>query len=86
MTELKNELIRHSAADLAAKLAAREVSAVEVTQAHLDRIADVDGQINAFLHVNTEEALAVAAEVDAARRWWRRGRRTSCPGRCADRG
>ncbi|BCW44240.1 Asp-tRNA(Asn)/Glu-tRNA(Gln) amidotransferase subunit GatA [Arthrobacter sp. StoSoilB5] len=67
MTELKNELIRHSAADLAAKLAAREVSAVEVTQAHLDRIADVDGQVNAFLHVNTEEALAVAAEVDAAR-------------------
>ncbi|KUM40443.1 Asp-tRNA(Asn)/Glu-tRNA(Gln) amidotransferase subunit GatA [Arthrobacter sp. EpRS71] len=67
MTELKNELIRHSAADLAAKLAAREVTAVEVTQAHLDRIADVDGQVNAFLHVNSEEALAVAAEVDAAR-------------------
>jgi Asp-tRNA(Asn)/Glu-tRNA(Gln) amidotransferase A subunit family amidase len=39
MTEPKNELIRHSAAELAAKLAAREVTAVEVTQAHLDRIA-----------------------------------------------
>ncbi|MGR0158350.1 Asp-tRNA(Asn)/Glu-tRNA(Gln) amidotransferase subunit GatA [Paenarthrobacter nitroguajacolicus] len=67
MTEMKNELIRHSAADLAAKLVAREVTAVEVTQAHLDRIADVDGQVNAFLHVNSEEALAVAADVDAAR-------------------
>ncbi|MFD1213143.1 Asp-tRNA(Asn)/Glu-tRNA(Gln) amidotransferase subunit GatA [Arthrobacter sp. GCM10027362] len=62
-----NELIRHSAAELAGLLAAREVSAVEVTQAHLDRIAEIDGEINAFLHVNTEEALAVAAEVDTAR-------------------
>src|SRR5438067_717381 len=68
MTELNNtELIRLSAAQLAAKLAAREVTSVEVTQAYLDRIADVDTQINAFLHVNAEEALAVAAEVDAVR-------------------
>ncbi|MCB5293894.1 Asp-tRNA(Asn)/Glu-tRNA(Gln) amidotransferase subunit GatA [Arthrobacter sp. SO3] len=66
MTE-NNELIRSSAAALAGKLAAREVSAVEVTQAHLDRIAAVDGKVHAFLHVNTDEALAVAAEVDAIR-------------------
>lgn len=62
-----SELIKNSAAVLAAKLAAGEVSAVEVTQAHLDRIADVDGDVNAFLHVNTEEALAVAAGVDKSR-------------------
>src|SRR5919106_1659263 len=64
------ELIRNSAAQLAKKLAAGEVSAVEVTQAHLDRIAAVDGGdrgVHAFLHVNTEEALAVAAEVDSIR-------------------
>jgi aspartyl-tRNA(Asn)/glutamyl-tRNA(Gln) amidotransferase subunit A len=61
------ELIRNSAARLAELLAAREVSSVEVTQAHLDRIAEVDGSVNAFLHVNTEEALAVAADVDKAR-------------------
>ena len=71
MTETNStELIRLSAAQLAAKLAAGEVTAVEVTQAHLDRIAAVDGGergVNAFLHVNTEEALAVAAEVDAIR-------------------
>ncbi|MBJ7528734.1 MAG: aspartyl/glutamyl-tRNA amidotransferase subunit A [Nocardioides sp.] len=66
MTE-NNELIRSSAAALAGKLAAREVTAVEVTQAHLDRIAAVDGKVHAFLHVNTDEALAVAAEVDAIR-------------------
>lgn len=60
-------LIRLSAAQLADKLAAGEATAVEATQAYLDRIAAVDGQVNAFLHVNAEEALAVAAEVDAIR-------------------
>lgn len=62
-----NELITSSAAVLAEKLAAGEVSAVEVTQAHLDRISEVDGAVNAFLHVNTDEALQVAADVDKAR-------------------
>ncbi|MFT4469147.1 Asp-tRNA(Asn)/Glu-tRNA(Gln) amidotransferase subunit GatA [Arthrobacter sulfonylureivorans] len=61
------ELITHSAAKLAELLAASEVSSTEVTQAHLDRIAAVDGDVNAFLHVNTDEALAVAADVDKAR-------------------
>ena len=61
------ELIRNSAARLAELRAAKEVSSVEVTQAHLDRIAEVDGSVNAFLHVNTDEALAVAADVDKAR-------------------
>jgi aspartyl-tRNA(Asn)/glutamyl-tRNA(Gln) amidotransferase subunit A len=55
-----------SAADLAAKLASREVSSVEVTQAHLDRIAAVDGDVHAFLHLN-EKALEAAAAVDAKR-------------------
>jgi aspartyl-tRNA(Asn)/glutamyl-tRNA(Gln) amidotransferase subunit A len=65
-----DSLIRSTAAQLAAMLAAGEVTSVEVTQAYLDRIAAVDGGergVNAFLHVNTEEALAVAAEVDAIR-------------------
>jgi aspartyl-tRNA(Asn)/glutamyl-tRNA(Gln) amidotransferase subunit A len=59
-----SELIKLSAADLADKIHKREVSAVEVTQAHLDRIGDVDGAVHAFLHVNTEGALAAAARVD----------------------
>ncbi|MBX3098767.1 MAG: Asp-tRNA(Asn)/Glu-tRNA(Gln) amidotransferase subunit GatA [Salinibacterium sp.] len=59
-------LITLSAADLAAKLASGEVSSVEATQAHLDRIAAVDGDVHAFLHVNSE-ALATAASVDAQR-------------------
>ncbi|MDQ0708119.1 MULTISPECIES: Asp-tRNA(Asn)/Glu-tRNA(Gln) amidotransferase subunit GatA [Arthrobacter] len=64
---MTQEIIHSTAAQLAEKLAAKELSAVEVTQAHLDRIAAVDGEVNAFLHVNTEEALSVAAEVDSAR-------------------
>jgi aspartyl-tRNA(Asn)/glutamyl-tRNA(Gln) amidotransferase subunit A len=60
------DLTRLSAADLAARIHAREVSAVEVAQAHLDRIADVDGTVHAFLHVAGEAALASAALVDAS--------------------
>ena len=37
------------------------MTAVEVTQAHLDRIAAVDGEVHAFLHVDGERALAQAA-------------------------
>jgi aspartyl-tRNA(Asn)/glutamyl-tRNA(Gln) amidotransferase subunit A len=59
------DLVRHSAAALAARIAAREISAVEVTQAHLDRIAEVDGAVHAFLHVDTDNALAAAARVDS---------------------
>ncbi|KNC18772.1 glutamyl-tRNA amidotransferase [Arthrobacter sp. RIT-PI-e] len=61
------ELIHLSADALAQQLAAKQVSAVEATQAYLDRIDAVDGAVNAYLHVNTEEALLVAAEVDQAR-------------------
>src|SRR6188768_4520868 len=59
-------LINLSAAALADKLAAREVSSVEATQAHLDRIAAVDGDIHAFLHVS-DHALDVAADIDRRR-------------------
>ncbi|MCC6269742.1 MAG: Asp-tRNA(Asn)/Glu-tRNA(Gln) amidotransferase subunit GatA [Microbacteriaceae bacterium] len=62
-----SSLISLSASTLAEKLQAREVSSVEVTQAHLDRIAEVDGDIHAFLHIS-RDALATAAEVDGARK------------------
>nr|WP_297424563.1 Asp-tRNA(Asn)/Glu-tRNA(Gln) amidotransferase subunit GatA [uncultured Actinotalea sp.] len=61
------DLTRRSAADLARALRAGEVSSVEVTQAHLDRIAAVDGAVHAFLHVSAEDALATARDVDARR-------------------
>ncbi|MFI5490936.1 Asp-tRNA(Asn)/Glu-tRNA(Gln) amidotransferase subunit GatA [Actinoplanes sp. NPDC051859] len=56
-----------TAAQLAGLIAAGETSAVEVTTAHLDRIAAVDERVHAFLHVDTDGALAAAAEVDARR-------------------
>ncbi len=56
-----------TAADLAGLVAKGEASAVEVTQAHLDRIAAVDGSVHAFLHVDTEGALAAARGVDERR-------------------
>jgi aspartyl-tRNA(Asn)/glutamyl-tRNA(Gln) amidotransferase subunit A len=60
------DLTKLSAAALADKLAARDVSSVEATQAHLDRIAAVDADVHAFLHVN-EHALDVAADIDRSR-------------------
>lgn len=63
---MSSELIRLTAADLAAKLASGEVSSVEATQAHLDRIAAVDADIHAFLHVS-DHALEVAADIDRRR-------------------
>ena len=53
------------AADL---LEAGDVSSVELTQAHLDRIAEVDPDVHAFLHVDTDGALAQAGDADERRR------------------
>ncbi len=61
------DLTRLSAATLAELLAAGTVTSVEVTQAHLDRIDAVDGQVHAFLHISDAEALKTAADVDARR-------------------
>ncbi|MBD7917578.1 Asp-tRNA(Asn)/Glu-tRNA(Gln) amidotransferase subunit GatA [Cellulomonas sp. Sa3CUA2] len=61
------DLTRLTAAELADRLAAREMTSVEATQAHLDRIAAVEPAVHAFLHVAGEEALATAADVDARR-------------------
>jgi len=61
-------MIQQTAAQMADALAKGEITSVELTQAHLDRIAAVDGQVKAFLHVDTEGALAQAKDVDARRK------------------
>ncbi|MGH7290036.1 MAG: amidase family protein, partial [Myxococcota bacterium] len=61
-----SDLVRLDAATLGAKIAAKEVSSTEVTQAHLDQIAATDDRYHAFLHVGAEAALAEAGRVDAA--------------------
>jgi aspartyl-tRNA(Asn)/glutamyl-tRNA(Gln) amidotransferase subunit A len=51
--------------ELRLKLAARELSSRDVTQAYLQRIASTDGELNAFLTVCTDSALVEADAADA---------------------
>ncbi|MDQ1695865.1 MAG: aspartyl-tRNA(Asn)/glutamyl-tRNA(Gln) amidotransferase subunit, partial [Frankiaceae bacterium] len=60
-----SDLVRLTATETAARIAAGDVSALEVTQAHLDRIAAVDDKVHAFLHVDADGARAQARRVDA---------------------
>ncbi|MGV0425122.1 Asp-tRNA(Asn)/Glu-tRNA(Gln) amidotransferase subunit GatA [Corynebacterium tuberculostearicum] len=55
-----------TAAELAEKIHSREITSREVTQAFLDRIAETNEELNSFLHVGAEEALAAAGAVDKA--------------------
>jgi aspartyl-tRNA(Asn)/glutamyl-tRNA(Gln) amidotransferase subunit A len=59
--------IHSTAAEMASKLAAKEISSVELTKQHLDRIASVDGKINAFLHIDNAGALEQAEAIDKKR-------------------
>ncbi len=59
--------IYSTAADMASALAAKEISSVELTKQHLDRIASVDGKINAFLHIDNAGALEQAEAIDKKR-------------------
>ncbi|SDG16785.1 Asp-tRNA(Asn)/Glu-tRNA(Gln) amidotransferase subunit GatA [Microbacterium sp. 77mftsu3.1] len=61
-----SDILKLTAADLSAKLRSGELSSVEATQAHLDRIAAVDGDVHAFLHVS-DHAVEVAQDIDRRR-------------------
>ena len=60
-------MIKTTAAEMSSALAKGEITSVALTKQHLDRITDVDNEVKAFLHVDTESALAQAASVDADR-------------------
>ncbi|MEU3453056.1 Asp-tRNA(Asn)/Glu-tRNA(Gln) amidotransferase subunit GatA [Micromonospora sp. NPDC006766] len=62
-----SDLTRLTASEIAGLVASGDTSAVEVTRAHLDRIAAVEDRVHAFLHVDTEGALAAARAVDERR-------------------
>lgn len=64
---MTDDLTRLSAADLADRLASGAATSVEITQAHLDRIAAVDGDVHAYLHIDGEGALAAARAADERR-------------------
>ena len=60
-------LIKSSAAQMAAALAAGITTSVELTEAHFARIERVDPAVHAFLYLDKAGALAQARESDAKR-------------------
>ena len=59
-------IVFNSASQLAQMIREREVSAVEVLDAHLKQIEQYNGQINAIATLNREEAIPRAIEADEA--------------------
>lgn len=63
---MSDELWRKSAVELARDIRERRVSSQEVIEAHLDRIAEVNPQVNAVVRVLGDQARAAAIEADVA--------------------
>jgi amidase len=61
---MNDELVGRTIRELSGMLRRREVSAVELTRAHLDRIDAVNPEVNAFVTVDAERALREAAAAD----------------------
>ncbi len=63
---MADELWRLGAAELASAIRTREVTSCEAVEAHLRRIEQVNGAVNAVTVVLAEQALAAAEEADRA--------------------
>jgi aspartyl-tRNA(Asn)/glutamyl-tRNA(Gln) amidotransferase subunit A len=61
------ELWRLTISEASELLQRREISAVELTRAHLDRIEQVEGNVRAFVTVTEAEAIRQAEQVDRLR-------------------
>ena len=59
-------MIRRSAHEMAEAIKRREVSSVELTKVHLERIDSVDADVHAFLHVDRAGAIEQATKIDKA--------------------
>ena len=60
----KTDLAFLSTTDLSHLIKNRSVSPVEATQAYLDRIEEIDGKLNSFITVCTEESLKQAKQAE----------------------
>ena len=60
-------IIDMTISDMAAALAAKEFSSVEATKEHLSRIEKADKEINAYIRVTPDQALAAAEASDKRR-------------------
>ncbi|MCA9012954.1 MAG: Asp-tRNA(Asn)/Glu-tRNA(Gln) amidotransferase GatCAB subunit A, partial [Planctomycetaceae bacterium] len=58
---------RQSTRELIRQLNSGELSATQLTQACIDRIAALNGELNAFVDVDAEGALQQASEIDRRR-------------------
>jgi aspartyl-tRNA(Asn)/glutamyl-tRNA(Gln) amidotransferase subunit A len=65
MTSTSAQLAYMPLSDVAALIAKRELSPVELTQATLDRISALDAKLHSYYTVFTTEALAAAREAEA---------------------
>jgi aspartyl-tRNA(Asn)/glutamyl-tRNA(Gln) amidotransferase subunit A len=74
-----SELHEKSVAELAAALRARQVSSVELTQALLARVTRHQPELNAFISITAEAALAEAAQADVRLRSPEAGPLTGVP-------
>ena len=63
---MSDELAFTPALELAARVRAREVSPVELTELYLERIERLDPQLNSFVTVDADGALAAAREAEAS--------------------
>jgi len=61
-----NALCRAPAEELALRVRRGDLSPVDVVEAHLDRIADLNDEINAYVHVFDDRAREAAREAEAA--------------------
>jgi aspartyl-tRNA(Asn)/glutamyl-tRNA(Gln) amidotransferase subunit A len=60
-------LLNSTLSELSGALAARKISSVELTKLHLGRIAGLNAELNAFITVDEERALADARRADERR-------------------
>lgn len=59
-----SDILKLSATELGRKIASGEITSVEATKAYLDRIGNLDKDINAYVTVDTEGAIKMAEEAD----------------------
>lgn len=62
----KTELTSLSATEMASAIRAREISATNLVEAHLERISQLNRQLNAFVHVDADGARRQAKAADIA--------------------
>ncbi len=61
---LGDDVLYLTAGELGPRIRRREISPVELTEACLDRIAQLDGRLNAFAYVMADEARAAARQAE----------------------